>query len=686
MKQKNLLASVALFGELYNSDKYMGVPSIIAEFIKGAMASEKKYCLSSFEIVRLLEKVYDFTIPESVIRTILITNLKSVVTVKKNIFHFNDSFVSEFTDIEKEIDVKTNIQNRIFFELVKYVSEKEKRELNKLDEDELFNNFTHFLFDNGVLEKFSNHISAFIIQNESNHEFLNCLNTIREGLVLYQGIKYTADVNDLGKWDTDLLIYLNTEYLFNALGYNGILFKEIFDDFLKLVNEINDSSLRQNKGEKISLRYFSEIQREIDGFFVTAESIKKGHRPLESLRPAMKMIIDSCPTPADIIAKKVSFYHELEAKGIKLQDLELEVNDYMLFNVEDESILDELAKIAKERGRDFDKDSCHQFLKLFTKINYLRSGNSKKPFERIGHIYITESSFAKYLGHNNLVKFNDHDTSFAKDIDFVTSRFWFKLKKGFSEKHTLPKSFDVLTKSRIILSSHINSSITKGYQKLVKDTNDGKLSKDEALARSYALREKPNTPEEITSINVDSTFEFLNNEEYLEEVFREKERKEDLLKEVQSKNMELQAEINRRDALEFEKEQKLKSMQYDQRKEDYINTNFEILRKKNWDDLRFISIIFLLNLFLAISATVLTSTTKLKEWISEFGYMQIIIIVFYALVIVIEILGSKYIFKKERIINGWNWLFVLINRKSYITFKSKSIQHFEDDFIKIEQL
>ena len=70
MNEINLLASVALFSELYNSKKYSGVQDIIAEFIKGAIVSESKQIANSTEIKFLLDKVYEFKIPESVIATI----------------------------------------------------------------------------------------------------------------------------------------------------------------------------------------------------------------------------------------------------------------------------------------------------------------------------------------------------------------------------------------------------------------------------------------------------------------------------------------------------------------------------------------------------------------------------------------------------------------------------------------
>jgi hypothetical protein len=146
--------------------------------------------------------------------------------------------------------------------------------------------------DNGYSEKYSDFISAYVLTKEQDTNFRELLNSIKEGLILYQGINYTADINHLGSWNNDLTIYLGTEHLFSALGYNGILYKEIFDDFNKLVFEIN-SSHKNIKRKKIELKYLEETKIEIDNFFQTAEFIKKGNKTLDPSKLAMLTILST---------------------------------------------------------------------------------------------------------------------------------------------------------------------------------------------------------------------------------------------------------------------------------------------------------------------------------------------------------------------------------------------------------
>jgi hypothetical protein len=669
MKENNLLASVALFGELYNNEKYKSISDIIAEFIKGAVVYENKFSFNSTELTVLLDKVYAFKIPESVIRTTLNNKLKDIVERKDGYYHFNETIKNEFQNINTEFDSINTTHNIILSDLVNFVEEKEKTQISESDKKELFENFNHFLLDNGLSDKYSNHISAFVIINQDKIGFKDSLNGIKEGVILYQGIKYTADINELGKWNTDLTIYLNTEHLFSALGYNGLLFQEIFNDFLKLVNEINISNKNTNQKKRIELKYFEETKTEVDNYFLTAETIQRGAKQLDPSKSAMKMILDNAKTLSEIKALRVKFDIELKLKGITLQEFNHDISSIMRFNVEDENILEELKKKSEEKHRYFDENNCRQYFKIFTKVNYFRNGESRKQFEKIGHLFITENGFAKYLAHNNSVKFEENDVPFAKEIDYIITKFWFKLKKGFSDKQSLPISFDVVTKAKLILSSHLTSNVSAGYKKLLEDTKSGKLTKEEALQRSYEFRERPNRPEDINIENVESSLEFLNNESYFEDLFREKERKEALLSETQTKNEELQNEINRRDKIEADSKQKLNEEEYDKEKASYVNTEWGKVKRNQNSDLLFSTIVFLLNLAIAISAVILTSTTKLKNWISEFGIWQIALIVFYALIIVIEIFGSKYIFNKEKLKNGWFWLTLFFDSDRKMEFK-----------------
>lgn len=372
MKDKNLIASVALFSELYNSDTYKNIPEIIAEFIRGAVIFENKYSFNSTELKDLLNRIYGFDIPESVIRTTLQNKFKNEIKRENNYFHFDESIKNRQLNINSDFNEIIKSQNQVIEDIYTYIGTKRRITLEPSDKREILENVFHFLMDNGYSEKYSDLISAYVLTKEQDTNFRELLNSIKEGLILYQGINYTADINQLGSWSNDLTIYLGTEHLFNALGYNGILYKEIFDDFYKLVFEIN-SSHKNGKRKKIELKYLEETKIEIDNFFQTAESIKKGNKTLDPSKLAMETILKKSNSLSDIKTLRVQFDIELKRLGIQFQDFNHSVDRTAQYNVVDQNVIDELKKLSVEKGRNFNEDNCQYYFKLFTKINTCKS-------------------------------------------------------------------------------------------------------------------------------------------------------------------------------------------------------------------------------------------------------------------------------------------------------------------------
>ncbi|MDA3926929.1 MAG: hypothetical protein PF904_19810, partial [Kiritimatiellae bacterium] len=334
MKEKNLLASVALFRELYNSSQYKNVETTLGEFISGAVVFSKKSNLTSYEIKNLLKEIYEFDIPEGVVKTVIIRVLKEYCEFNKPIFSFNDKIKSLHLNIESELLEKTAETNTIFAGLKKYICEESKQEINPVDELTLQENFSHFLFNNGNSDKYANYISSYIIANENNLDFVNKVNGIREGLILYQGIIYSSD--NPHKWNTKLVLYLNTEYLFALKGYDGILFKENVEYFLELVKEINHSE------QLITLKYLPETEKEINRYFISAESIVQKYKPLLPGKTAMGAIVKKCSTQAEVVAERASFYHNCHKLGIELQEFEYDIREWQDYNLEYQDILNSL--------------------------------------------------------------------------------------------------------------------------------------------------------------------------------------------------------------------------------------------------------------------------------------------------------------------------------------------------------
>lgn len=680
MKENNLIASVALFSALYNKDNYTNISDILAEFIKGAVISENKWTITSTELTNLLEKVYAFKIPESVIRITVNNRLKNVCKYAQGHYVFDSAISNEFKTINENYEEILLAQSQITNGLITFITSKTNDPITESEKGIILQNFNNYILDSGNSDKYSRLISAFLIKNKEDLTFTKNFNLIREGVILYQGIKYTADLNELGKWNTELSIFLSTEHLFNALGYNGSLFKQIFDDFYGLILEINSKGKNKHGEKLIELRYFQETKEQVDVFFQTAEYIFKGTATLDPSKTAMKSILDGCKSLSDIKSKRIKFDLELKQKGILYKEFGRSVYSYPEYVVEDQQIIDDLKKEAYQNQRLFDEQLCRQFMQIFTKINYYRGGESKTKFENIGSILITGNRFALYLAHQTKVKFKDDDIPFAKDIDFITNKFWFKLKKGFGNNQFIPKSFDVITKAQVILSAQLNQTVSKEFDNLQQQFKDGKLTKEEALERSYVLREKTATPEEVTPESLDNSLAFLNNEEFFEEYYREKEKKNLDFIEVSEERDKLKAELDKINEGERKKIEEAQIAKYNSERDNHIIQKWNEYRSKRWKDFLYFIYVCIVT-FLPIFITLfLKGNNNINERIEKLGADQNWIWGGLALVFVFELLGRSYLFNKDKTKSGWQWIITVIKKSSYSKLREDSIEQFGKAF------
>ena len=267
-KQITSLASLAVFRELYN--KQTDIYGIISEFLNDVISSHGKYTFTLTEITNLLNQSFGFSIPEAVIGTSLgrinhINKEPDSYVVDKNLYQENKD-ISEL----KQIQIQNS--NLIVENLFSFISQEKNIELGENEKEQIVQSFCSFLMDGTSGEEYSGYVSGFIIANDQNETFRNNLAKIREGVILYSGLTHNTKLNEVGSWKTELNIFLDTEMLFHFAGYNGVLFKSIFDDFFNYVTEINNTG----KKKLIRLKYFTEVRERIERFFTKAEYIVKG--------------------------------------------------------------------------------------------------------------------------------------------------------------------------------------------------------------------------------------------------------------------------------------------------------------------------------------------------------------------------------------------------------------------------
>lgn len=544
---RKLIASVALFGELYDQDR--DIYDVIAALLKAAVVLENRWAFDTTEATDLLDSIFGFQLPEAVVRTTLRNRLKNkekVVRFEHGVYTFLIEELSNTDEFESELQGIVRAQDGIFDQFVTYANAEQRKKNIESDTEELRRSLANYLLDDEVPEAHSRLISTFIINHENDEAFHRSLNAVREGLVLYDGIRYSPDVRRLGSWLKQLTVYLDTEVLFDAAGLNGTLFKQLFDDFYSLVREVN----RARKGA-IQLMYFPESRDEIEKFFYVSELIILGKVNLNPSKTAQVEIVSGCKKASDVLKKKAALYAELTRRRIRLCDR----GDYYSapeFVVEGTGVVNELRRQAKKDKREFDLEACSNTLKMFTKINCLREGDNKGLFPEVRHILLSGKSYTRYLSFHPLIRPENSATPFSIDLEHATNRLWFYLEKGLAKSVSTPRSLDVVAKAQVVLSSQINNSVARQYEALNERFAKGAMTSNEAEYLNHELRRYAARPEELTSETIESHTKIIDYEDF-EMHLREKSRLERVARQGEEASKEL-AEIK-----EHQKEQRAES-------------------------------------------------------------------------------------------------------------------------------
>jgi len=510
MSDQNLLASAALFRALYDNNK--DIYDVISEFVRAYILFNSKWTFNTTECVDGLKETFEFDLPEAVVSTCLKKRLKKSgeLNIANGTYSITEKFNKENTIRSGYLESKSDYDNV----LEKLFSHVKGLGLKSIEFSELENSFNKYFLNERLPNSHSSHIAQFLIENQDNQIFKEKVSRIEEGLILYAGIKSTPDLSTLGSWKGDLFVFLDTEHLFSAAGLNGELYKKIFYEFLDLVKDVNR---RGGKGGRISLKYFEETANDFYNFFFAAESIIDKGKWVDPSKTAMISITNGCRWKSDVIEKKKIFEKDIERIGIKLE----EKKDYYKnpeYNVESESVLEDLRNTF---WSDNDNNRLSETLKIFTKINVFRKGESKGPIDCVKSIFLTENNRTKAIAFSDPIFPNNGSIPFATNIEFLTERIWFKLSKGFVENTGQRTSFDVITKAKLVLSSQLNRSVSENYKELNKKYEKGEIDKDNAALLISELRSRPNSPDEMTPSEAEDSIAFIDSD-LIEGVQREK--------------------------------------------------------------------------------------------------------------------------------------------------------------------
>lgn len=464
---RELVASLALFKTLYKSKKG-NVLSIIALYIVSLMRKYKdKDLFQDKELKDLLQENYQINIPSAVIQKTCTDNQTIFKWTKKGYAlqkNFQDAEVDVF---EKDIEDSSEKCERLIADFYVYVAKERKCNVDDLKDKKILKDaFLDYIKDRENFDIESptcKLISQYIIEHDDNTDFIGLLDSIREGLVIYEGMRY-ADPSNERTWKTETTFILDVQYLFSSFGFNSSYHKECFDDFYQLVKFINDGvPHKAGRNKRISLRYFPETKTAIENFFRAAEKIKLGELRLELDNEAMTKIVNQCDDEYAVKLLKHKFWDSIQSKGITECDApDIFQNKDYLFETEDldKLVNDEFPIDEREQARD---------LFLFADyINILRKGKTVPKWEDCGYVFLSDCNLTNKV--SRFLKRNDRQaiTPVFQKMEWFTQKLWFASKQPVVDDKNL-SSFSVLNRAKNIVSSLCKESVAKAYKEYLSE-------------------------------------------------------------------------------------------------------------------------------------------------------------------------------------------------------------------------
>jgi len=618
-QSNKLLASYALFKGLYDTGK--DIYGVIAEYLKKIISDKGLYNFTLDEITQILNKEFEFNIPNAVVKA----SLNRIENITKQGANYetnnpNDFIVSNFDEFEQ------NYQKRnddIIESLINYVEDVKQKKIDEEEKTSLTHSFCNYILDKQNGNNNFEYISAFILKHDNDSYFKDQIDKIREGVILYSGIKYNNDINDFGAWRTELTIYIETEILFHLAGYNGELYRILAADLLQFIKEIN-----QKAGKKmIKLKYFSDVKCEIEGFFTKAKYLLEGDSKPNPSITAMASIVNGCKAPSDILAKKTDFYELLKRNSI----IEDEYTEYYLeknhrYNIVSQNLID---SVSKEIQGD-----AHDYLKFLNFISIHRREANENNFENIKAILLSGNSTTLKIAWNELVKENGH-VPLATTMNFLTNKFWFKLNKGFG-KEALPKSFDIISKSQIILSTILNKKIGNDYEELQNEYKKGTLNEEQVKARLLDLRNNVRRPEDIEKDSIDDVLQVIT-EDSLDKFIEEQVYHKSKAEQQALENESLKSKLAKKEKVETDLEESKKEIVQQKKLQlttlSKIKQSIDYKALKSYNSYKIKLILILVILFVGAGVFIwYANWEKLEKYTYILSFVPLLIYVIYFLV------------------------------------------------------
>ncbi len=501
------LAAVAVVRELYNTDR--DIYDVLANYLKLLIISDRMNNFSSAEITERINKNNSFKLNESVVKTALkrlnVTRNGGVYSVETSFFDDEEIKILD-NQIEHNKLLLDNLYDFIQTESLEILTDEKKEIVQR--------QFYNYLLNEDISDEYSLLISRYIMKVCMDDKYMSIINRIKEGTLIYEGICYSADLSNLGKWTIELNLFLELEILFYIAGYNGDIHKTLYHQLLDYIEEINAG----NKKKYINLYYTQDVKEEIEGYFRGAERAFEKDEIIDPSKRPMLYILKDVKSKSDIQTKKVKFYNLLSGRGIKLKEFDFYTEENQTYSRTGDDVYKyNIENIKSDRGNDY-------IIKCTDKVNQIEilRRNHNIGLKDVRYILLTANGTILKCAYSKYA-YQSGEVPKATVLDFLINKFWFELNKGFG-KGASPKTIDMVSRARMVLSLLTANKISKDYDDIKKKYENGEVTQKEVADIISELRMHSKTPDEINAENLADDISFLNNydvDKQIEELKRE---------------------------------------------------------------------------------------------------------------------------------------------------------------------
>ena len=632
---ETIILKTIILEALYN--KNTNIEVLIYMLIKYNLFSHSKEKIKKNEIIEKFNINFQANIPEMIFQTIIPKLLSEQILSEeertgksKNIYIINKKILEkEYSEISNEINKEAEKIGKV----VKFIKQALENYDNKITENKVEEYLINYYRENLKEPEIKGIISKFILDNSSNSEITEALLKLESGILIHTGLKKT---NLTKSFEKEIILFLDTEILFNAVGYNGEIYENEFKILYDLVKEAN------SKKKYIKLCYFSDNREKIENIFKYVEMNLE--ITLDFSKKALLTIQNKCKEKSEVLFLKNDFFKKLS---------EMEIEEYVdeenyfddienhKYNLVPTSVIKEAyeRKYRKYQGNELDIDAEDKKIadsyKTLTKMNILRNGNNNGKFEDQRYHFISCNGRTFTLALLEM-KEEEEKSALVTTLSFCTKIMWFKLGK-ILETSSL-KSLSTLN-AILVLEKTINSSISEKYKEIKESAKSEQEMLEKLSILANALKyDYRNTKElekvfEISQKSLEELCEMEEKEKNKakEEISKQKEKNEQLEKENQLKD-EVNTDLRKSDS---RNKKKIRSLSREKIKNKKIEI-FGYFYKKNKIEV-VISLITLLGGIILGSGDVLFSEGK---WWKVLLYESVVIL--YGLIFFFKNLKPKY--------------------------------------------